>query len=230
MNQSDQNRQPRMVTQEEIERVNHISPEELQRTQVINLKDVQEAVKFEKRTSKKPAIILGIIGITFLLFGSGVQIAASLKEKKEAESIIEQRKEIPSVVKSHLSCNKTKLNNNGVDSVYTFSYDFEDNELVKETKIVSVVPTPGNSKGAEEVKKSKELYKKNLNQKTGYTTELTETETGFTLTTEIDYNDLEETTPNTNQKNDLATSIDYKAKELKENIREDMLKKEFICQ
>lgn len=229
MNQNDQNRQPRMITQEEIERVNHISPEELQRTQVINLKDVQEAVKFEKRTSKKPAIILGIIGITLLLFGSGVQIATSLKENRQEERI-EQRKEIPSVVKSHLSCNKTKLNNNGMDSVYTFSYDFEDNELVKETKIVSVVPTPGNTTGTEEVKKSKELYKKNLNQSRGYTTQLTETEKGFTLTTEIDYTDFDETTLNANQKNDLAISVDYKAGELKENIREDMLKKEFICQ
>ena len=92
MNQNDMRNQPRAVSPEEIERVNKLSPEELQKTQVLNLKDVEEAVRIEKRTSKKPAIILGIVGITLLLFGSGFQIATALKEKKQEESVVEQRK------------------------------------------------------------------------------------------------------------------------------------------
>ena len=103
MNQNNMNNQPRMVTPEEIERVNHITTEELQKTQVINLKDLEEVARIEKRTSKKPAILLAILGLTFLLLGSGVQIAFSLRDKKEEEKIIEQRKEENSVKKSHLN-------------------------------------------------------------------------------------------------------------------------------
>ena len=40
-----------------------MTQEELQKTQVLNLKDVEEAARFERITSKKPAIIVATIGL-----------------------------------------------------------------------------------------------------------------------------------------------------------------------
>ena len=230
MNQNDLNNKPRMISPEEIQRVNNISQEELQQTQVINLKDVEEAVRIEKRTSKKPAIILGIVGIAFLLFGSIVQVSTSLKEKKAEEKVIEHRREEKTVKKTYLSCNQTKLNTNGIDFVYSFSYSFEDSKLVKETKILTAVPTPGNNKGVEDITKSKESLKKYINRSQGYNLALTETEKGYTLTTEIDYKEFDATKINVLQKENMATSVDYAANTLEETIKEDMLEKKFVCQ
>ena len=62
-----------------IKDVDQMTPEELQRTQVINLKDVEEVVRIEKRTSKKPAIIVAIIGLALVMGGAGTQINASFR-------------------------------------------------------------------------------------------------------------------------------------------------------
>ena len=56
--------------------------EELQRTQVLNLKDVEETVKYEKSISKKPAMIIAIIGAIFLTLGSTLQIAKTMKKSE----------------------------------------------------------------------------------------------------------------------------------------------------
>ena len=220
MNQNNMNDQSKM----------NLSPEELQRTQVINLKDVEEAVRIEKRTSKKPAIIFCIMGLVLLAFGSSVQIMTSLKEKKQEERIIEQREEEMAVSKTKINCTQTKLNSNGVDNVYSFTYYFEDDKLVKEVKMVSSVPTPGKNNGATIVKKNKEEFKKYLNNSPGYNIALTETETGFSVTTEIDYKELDATKLNSIQKNSLVTSVDYKDDVLESTIKDDMTKKKFTCQ
>ena len=232
MNQNNMNNQPRVITQDEIDRVNHISHEELQKTQVLNLKDVEEAARIEKRTSKKPALIVGIIGLAFLLCGSSFQIAASLKTKEQAEQIVEPRKEEVIPVESSFTCTQTKLNVNGTDSVYNFSYYFEDNKLVNETKTLSVVPTTSttNVDGTSEITKNKEMYKKYLNQSPGYSITLDTTEKGFSVTTDIDYKKLDLTKLNTLQKDNLVTSVDYKVATSGDTIKEDMLAKKFVCQ
>ena len=40
-----------------------VSQEELAKTQVLNLTDVQEIANFEKKTSKRPAVLFAIAGI-----------------------------------------------------------------------------------------------------------------------------------------------------------------------
>lgn len=207
-----------------------LTPEELQQTQVINLKDLEEVVRIEKRTSKKPAIILGIIGIALLIGGSSFQIATSLKEKREAERKIEQRKE-PTDIKTHLNCSQTKLNNsNGTDIIYSFSYDFVNDKLTKEVKILSAVPTPGTSNGKDVIKKYKESLKKYVNSTEGYTVSIDDSDDGFIMTTTIDYKKLDKSKLNSNQKEEMATRVNYEKDTYKNTILEDMNKDKFVCQ
>ena len=79
----------RQVTPEEIAQAQGIplTHEELQKTQVLNLKEFSETVRFEKLTSKKPAIILAVIGALLITFGTTFQIAESLSKK--AQPVIE---------------------------------------------------------------------------------------------------------------------------------------------
>ena len=41
--------------------------EELTRTQVLNLQELEHAAKYEKKTSKKPAAVLAILGVFLFL-------------------------------------------------------------------------------------------------------------------------------------------------------------------
>lgn len=212
-----------------IKDVEQMTPEELQRTQVINLKDVEEVVRIEKRTSKKPAIIVAIIGLALVMGGAGTQINASLKEKKLEEQRIEQRRE-ESVKKTSLTCSQNKLNNeNGTDVVYSFRYDFEDDKVIAANKMVSVTVTPGKDKGKEEIKKMKDNYEKNKLSITGYENSLSATEKGFVLVTKIDYRKLKVDDVKVTQLKDLATTVDYEEGALKNTILEDMATKKFTC-
>ena len=216
MNQNDMQNQQRQL-----------SPEELQQTQVINLKDLEEVVRFEKRTSKKPAIILGIIGLALLIGGSSFQIATVLKEKREAEEkIIEQRRN-QVVEKDYLSCEQTKSAND-LDYKYSFSYDFENQKLVKATKVLSISPTPGKPNGAAEVTKYKDEIRKIMKTTDGYESSLTDIDNGFIITTNIDYNELDLEEVKEQNKN-IAISVDYKKNTLKSVITSDMKNKNFIC-
>ena len=46
-----------------------IEREELTKTQVLNLLELEKVAKYERQTSKKPALILGILGVLFLISG-----------------------------------------------------------------------------------------------------------------------------------------------------------------
>ena len=43
--------------------------EELTRTQVLNLQELEKAAKYEKKTSKKPAAVLAILGVFSISLG-----------------------------------------------------------------------------------------------------------------------------------------------------------------
>ncbi len=218
MNQNDTNNQ-----------LNNLSPEELQKTQVINLKDLEEIVRIEKRTSKKPAIIIGIIGLSLLFGGVGVQVSNTLKEKREAEQLVEQRRAEEIVEKDYLSCEQTTSTANSLDYNYSITYDFEDNKLVGSTKILSVTPTPNKPEGAAEVKKYKDTLQKLVSTKKEYEITINDIPNGFVITTNIDYENLDLTKIKPENTKDKTVSIDYKKGDSKEKIMVDMKAKKFTC-
>ena len=209
--------------------VQHMSVEELQKTQVLNLSDVENAVKVEKKTSKKPAIFVGIIGLVLLLFGSSFQIMQVLKEKEENQRMIEKR-EAEKVKKTHINCIKNKLKNtSGTDDIYTYSYYFEDSKLVKEIKILSVEPTPGNPKGKDGVKSYFNTFKPLINSSTGYEVTSKNTDNGFVITTKIDLKELVKEEVKPIQKNNQVTKIDYEKNTFKSLILKEMKKDGYTC-
>ena len=147
MNQG--NKDVRQITPEEIAQAEGLpmpmTQEELQKTQVLNLTELENTIRIEKITSKKPAIIVAVIGILLLTFGTTFQIIANLNTDKEKK--VENR-QIEPKIETNLKCVKTTLNNpNGTDVIYNISYDFEDDKLIEMLKNYKLTAVSGNKTG-----------------------------------------------------------------------------------
>lgn len=227
MNQENNN--VRQITPEEIAQAQGLTPEELQQTQVLNLNDLQKTIKFEKLSSKKPALIVAAIGLVLLVFGTAYQLTGAMKAEKPEKRTVEKKE----VVKDTKVLNsvKTTLNNpDGTDTVYTITYTFEENQLIKVNKSYNVIPTPGNSGGVNTIESLKNTYKTSNSLPEGYTITLTENGDGVTIVTSIDYKKLDLTKVNSNESKAVYTGIDYQRNTDYAKIREDMLNQGFTVE
>ena len=80
--------------QYEYQKVHQITPEELQKTLVLNLADFEETARYEKMTSKKPALIFALLGIFSIALGFSFPIVESFTaQSKKDDTIVENREE-----------------------------------------------------------------------------------------------------------------------------------------
>ena len=216
--------------------VQQLTPEELQKTQVLNLQEVEETIRFEKATTKKPAIIVAIIGILSITIGSSFQVVSGLSAKKQENTI--QKKEIieestiDKVKTTSLSCNTTFLNQpDGTDIDFSILYTFEDNKLVSFKKENVIKPTPGVEAGIQRVEQYKIDYQAFLNPKVGYQITMAPKDTnGIVVTVQVDYKTLDVATLSPVQNNHYSTSLDYPIDTTFEVVQADMLSKGYQCQ
>ena len=131
--------------------VQELTKEELQKTQVLNLKEFVETVHFEKITSKKPAIAMAFVGILLILFGTSFQIAKSLNAAKKpaveprSAQVQEPIEEKP--VESNLTCQTNIDNQDGTQVTYTVIYNLEDEKLIGYIKTYDVTVPDGSEQG-----------------------------------------------------------------------------------
>lgn len=223
------NNEVRQISEEEI--MKELTKEELQQTQVLNYKEVQKAIRFEKITSKKPAILVGIVGIICLLFGGSLQIASSLKP---APSNI-QRRNVQHNVKvetQKMNCMKTSLNNpDGTNTIYNIIYTFENDKLVGETKEYNITATEGKEEGKKSIEQYIKDYESLLNDTTGYSVEISSTSnTTINAKVIIDYKKLDLTKLNELQQTKEFTKVDYNKNITYEKVKEDAVKQGFTIE
>ena len=210
--------------------------EELQRTQVLNLKDVEETVRFEKSISKKPAMIIAIIGAIFLTLGSTLQIAKTMKksvEPKVEKREISKEKEIQTVAPVILECQNIQLNNpDGTNITFTIDYTFNNYKLTNFTKKYSIAAIEGNQVGLQTIQQYIVGYQDFMNPVNGYTISVTpnETQTVLTAAVSADLEKIDMTTFPEMQKNHISTSIDYQKDTAFLTIQSDMSSKGFTCE
>ena len=237
---------PRQISPEEVLQVQNpkqyqqqqqqqMTQQELQRTQVLNIDELEKTVRFEKISSKKPAIIVAAIGILFLTFGTTFQVASNLKgsskvEKRDiAEEVVEKNDVKPAT--TNLNCNIAATNQaDGTDTVYSILYTFEDNKLVGFKKVYTITPTPGNPLGAATVQNYIIGYQPFLNPIDGYQISVIPTGEGLVVTVEVDYTKLDLTLLNPTQQNHFTTKLDYPLETAKEKIQTDMVTNGLICE
>ena len=149
------NNEVRQISDEEIRK--ELTKEQLQQTQVLNFQEVQKTIHFEKVTSKKPAILIAVIGLISILFGGSLQIATSLNAKPQN---VQKREVKQNVIEKNLSCIKTTLDNpDGTNTIYSITYKFEDDRWVGFTKLYNISATAGKEVGKKSIEKYIDEYK-----------------------------------------------------------------------
>lgn len=234
----------RQVSAEEVARVDGVpqgvplTKEELQKTQVLNLKEFAEAVRFEKITSKKPAIIIAIIGALFIVLGSGFQVAKSLNAAKEPT--IEPRnapvqepveEEVVEPTNKSLTCTMATPNKpDGTDVYYTILYDFDNEKLIGFTKSYSVTATPGVEGGIEVIKTQIESFQPVITKMEGFESSVTPTETGYVANATADYLKMDLANIQDVYQSNFLTRIDFALDTPYSEVLEGMISRKFECQ
>ena len=146
----DQNGQNQSQMQQQVQK-QQMTEEELQRTQVLNFDTFKQVARYEKISSKKPAIIVALIGILAIVIGGTYPIVQSQMAKKEQESksSVQARKKEKKSVATELVCTQsTSLVANGLDQAISIKYNFIDNKLTSFTKELTLTVTAGSTTGA----------------------------------------------------------------------------------
>lgn len=229
MNQNMQNSQNQVNKQQ-------MTQEELQKTQVLNLQEVERVAKFEKRTSKKPALFFALLGILSITFGTTFGITEMLSANKTLNKMTqnrktEEKKTDKKVTNKDLVCTLTSINNpDGTDTVYKIDYKFESEKLVGYTKTFTISPTPGNPQGPTGVQNYVTGYQPFMNQVPGYTITVTPSGTNLIVEVIVDYKVLDVTTLPPQQQNHFTTALDYQLNAEKETIQQEKESQGYTCE
>lgn len=227
----------RQVTPEEIAQVEGVplTKEELQKTQVLNLKEFSEAVHFEKITSKKPAIIIAVIGALLIVFGTSFQVAKTFKPKEttpEPRYVPEQQpQEVVQPKQTSLTCTSiTKGNPDGTDVVYTIVFNLEDEKLIGFRKSYSVSVTEGAENGPASVQSGIQQFLPLATTMDGLQVSVTPTTNGYVATSTADYLMLDLTQLSEAHQNHFISKIDFPLDTEVSKVKESMTAYGFQCE
>lgn len=124
--------------------------EELTRTQVLNLTDLQKVAKYEKSISKRPAITLAILGLFMVITGfsyNGIinfltRVPSAPEENIYHKEIVEEEEDTNT---STVKCSFILLGNpDGTDTALNVTLNLIDDKLISYNKVATYVPTAAN--------------------------------------------------------------------------------------
>ena len=208
------------------------------KTQVLNISDLEETVRKEKKTSKRPAIFLTILGVFCLLIGTnyGNILKLVIKEitppKPQISRRITEKTYINEMKTTIKSCNYYELaREDGIDLRLTTTLNFYDEKLVSYTKNATYTASKGKEElGLTNLPKSLSFYQ-NLDTITiiGYDINTEEIENGFNTKVIVDLKTLDPTKLTTNHQANIVSKVDFK---LNDNIDTTLAKAKtygYIC-
>ena len=208
-----------------------MTEEELQRTQVLNFDDFKQAARYEKISSKKPAVVVALIGILAILVGAGYPVVQSQLSKKvdNDKDVIQARKK-DKVIKSELTCTSTTpAGTNGLDKTLTIKYEFNNEKLTGFTKTLDLKVTQGSAIGPKTLQDFITALEPYLIKKSGYEVSVQKLDNEVITTTEVDYDTIDiNGIPDVNQSNSNF-NVQYVVNTSKESIKQDMEKQEYTC-
>lgn len=220
----------------------NMSQEELLKTQVLNLNDLEKVAKFEKKTSKKPALVLAIIGVFSIMAGlSYPYITTALRgekiESNNSETIVDDNDNINNIAskvqEETLNCTYTQTGNqDGTDTAIALNFIFSEHKLQSYTKIMNITPTLGSTIGPVTVQNLLPAYQAlELTPLTGYTITTIQTETGgMQSTINIDLATLDKTTLTPAHIGNSFTNVEYELNTEKTAINTNLTSAGYICQ
>lgn len=228
-----------------------LTPEELAKTQVLNLSDVEKVANYEKATSKKPAMLLAIIGVMFVSIGLlypsvRTMMSSDSVEKKTTEEKINKNDSVltdestsqarveEEVIPTKVTCKISNPGNpDGTDTSLVVNLNFENNKLKSFSKHYAASATVGNPTGTTTIQNLINGYRYfETVPIEGYqiSTIPTETGNGFFVNINVDLKTFNpQTLPTTHLYNDL-TNVTYLVDTDQTTLVTQMTTNGYICQ
>lgn len=212
---------------------NQMSREELTRTQVLNLSDLEKVAKYEKRTSKKPALILAILGFFCIATGfsyMGIMNFINIEPVTQKADIY--RKEVPETLDKTILCNYSLLNGtDGTDTTVDMKLNLREGHLVNYTKKMNVVPTLGNEAvGMVTIQSLLPAYQNfEAIQVSGYQIKSLPKGTGFETNVSIDLKNLDQTLLVPAHQSNVSTKIEFLLGDTEDVIYEKAKGFNYVC-
>ena len=229
-------------------KLNHskMSAEELAKTQVLNLNDVEQLATYEKSISKKPAIILGAIGLFAVSVGLIYPKINTLLGQEEKNNTVYNRVEDKEqtntnqqnstssepLLQSKLTCMKTSLaSTDGTDTTLTYNFNFANDALQSYTKLAIINPSANNINGIATVEN---LYNgfTTLSQTpiTGYYLQASKTSTGLSVSFNVDLTRFNYLNFPSTHKANYISNVDFSLNATKEVVINTTTNNGFTCQ
>ncbi len=219
-----------------------MSAEELAKTQVLNLSDVEKLASYEKATSKKPAVVLGIIGLIVLSIGIFYPKITSFFGNKKDENVVYNRvsdkdkniddslnKEINN--NTQLTCTKTTLaNSDGTDSSLTYNFTFVNNALQNYTKLAIINVSSNSQDGLVTVDNLYAGYTSLSGVPiNGYYLQTSKTSNGITVNVNIDLTKLDILSFPDTHKGNYVSNVEFNLNTTMDAVNETVSSNGFNC-
>ena len=200
----------------------NLSPEELAKTQVLNLSDVERVANYEKAVSKKPAIIVGTLGLFSIALGLLYNPVYDMINKKVEEPVKQRVEEkiIPKEVAENITCTLNMPNNaDGTDYSVVVNLKYKENVLQGYVRTYTKSPNEAHPEAQEAVTKSMNDYKalEANPMEPGYILKTNALGNGFTVVTTVDFDKLDLTKLNPVFGNNPYTKVEHNKNTPKES-------------
>ena len=223
--------------------------EELTRTQVLNLQELEKAAKDEKRTNRKPAAIFAILGVFSISLGlcyPSINNMLSSRDVPETPTVSEQRQEeteettTTEANPTTMTCTLTQNNDVELTSTTTtYTFQFLDTgtlryyEKVEDIKATTeVISTP-----ASIVSLDTSLSNLMQTQINGYLLEKTPTASttpnvvdGYNAKMAVDLTMFDPTTLTDLHRTNTLANVEFTSADTKDTIQQALLANGYTCQ
>lgn len=207
---------------------------ELTKTLVLNFNEVEKVAKYEKKTSKKPAIIIAFIGIFAILSGIVYSNTYSLNKKDSNTSKYRKTTKVNKKIDKLICTKNSNEENNKITVNETVTLNFKKNKLYNyQNVIVSTVVDSKLDKTPKFItdldNKVKEIKKESIS---GYTITSNNGSkknviSKYTLKLIIDLEKYDDS--KIKDKSNKYLNITYKYKDNALKVREDLIKSGYTC-
>ena len=220
----------RKMTKEE-----RLAREELTKTQVLNLKELEQVASYEKKISKKPAIILAVLGIMCITIGASYNSVLNIltnSPNKENPSVAHKEIEKNTEPVATVNCQYiTAISSEGFDVVVDMTLIFNNGKLNNYTKVMNVTPTLGQEALAQTtIPPLLDAYK-TFETLTipGYRIVSNAKGTGFETIVSIDLKELDPTQLNIYHERNVVTKAEFALNDTKEMVETKAKELDYIC-
>ncbi len=215
-----------------------LAKEELTKTQVLNLNELERIAKYEKKTSKKPAMILAILGIMCITIGAsynGVLNALNGTTENSNNSVAHKELDNDKTTQpiSTLSCKYTNFGSaEGMDTTVDMTLIFNNGKLSNYTKVMNLMPTSGKeSEAAGAISQLLTGYRSFENLTIpGYKISSNTKGNGFETIVSLELKTLDPTQLNIYHQSNVVTKAEFAFNDNKETVLQKANELGYICQ